>query len=92
VRVSPYRSWAHYAPYERGRGLANASLYYFHKPLSNIDEQDIATLAAVVQSPSRYKPGTTITNLRTDTRKSKAFVGRRDTADPLKWDGPLKSY
>jgi len=50
--------WVYYAPYEGGRGLKDASLYYFKKPLSDLDERSLAALVVVVRSPSRYKPGT----------------------------------
>jgi hypothetical protein len=50
--------WTYYAPYERGRGLGNAALNYYEKPLSELNEQQLASLVVAVRSPSRYKPGT----------------------------------
>jgi hypothetical protein len=50
--------WVYYAPYKGGRGLANASLYYFNKPLSELNEEGFAALVAAAESPPRYVPGT----------------------------------
>jgi hypothetical protein len=50
--------WVYYAPYEGGRGLSNASLHYFNKPLSELDEQGLAALVAAARNPKKYGPGT----------------------------------
>ena len=76
--------WAYYVPHERGRGLGNASLYYFNKPLSDLDEHGLAALLAAVRSPSRFKPVTGISDRRIKAiLESKEIVPSRDAADRL---------
>lgn len=49
--------WLELAPFERGRGLNAASLYFFGKPLSRLTEEELAALVAMVRSPSVFRPG-----------------------------------
>ena len=50
--------WACYAVYESGHGLGNASMYYFNKPLSELNEESLVALVVASRNPSRFKPGT----------------------------------
>ena len=49
--------WAYYAPYEEGYGLQKASLHYFNKPLSVLDNRGLAALVIVGRDVQRYRPG-----------------------------------
>jgi hypothetical protein len=64
--------WAFYAPYERGLGLNNAAEFYFHKPLSRLDERECAALISAARSPSHYRPGSKPSEQRIDLILNKA--------------------
>lgn len=59
-----FHIWSLYAPYEKGRGLAKSSEYYFNKKLEMLTHKQLAVLIAVTKSPSRYKLGSAKLNTR----------------------------
>lgn len=50
--------WVECSLYGCGRGLKEASLKFFGKPIGTLSEEELAALVALVKSPSIYPPGT----------------------------------
>jgi hypothetical protein len=52
-----YSLWLALAPYGKGRGMNEAAIYHFNKPLEQLSCYQLAQLVVMVRAPSRFKPG-----------------------------------
>ena len=52
-----YKMWLALAPYGGGRGMKEASMYHFKKPLEQTSCYELAQLVVMVKAPSKFKPG-----------------------------------
>jgi hypothetical protein len=56
--------FAHFMPFEDGRGLAKASSYYFEKSATELTYEEALSLVIISRSPSRYSPSRSPTVFR----------------------------
>jgi hypothetical protein len=52
-----YSLWLALAPYGKGRGMNEAAIYHFNKPLEQLSCYQLAQLVVMVRAPSWFKPG-----------------------------------
>jgi len=46
--------WIALAPYEKGRGLNNSSLYHYGRNLDRLNPEELATVITIARNPSLY--------------------------------------
>lgn len=52
-----YSLWLALAPYGKGRGMNEAAIYHFNKPLEQLSCYQLAQLVVMVRAPTMFKPG-----------------------------------
>ena len=51
-----FNLWLAQAPYPRGRGMDEASLFFFNKKMEQLSCYQLAQLTVMVRSPTMFKP------------------------------------